>query len=75
MLKITKIYLLFIFIKNYIKMSEENDSLENATNLSLDTSIKYDGDALTNISDDMEKSYLEYSMAVIVSRALPDVRD
>jgi len=23
----------------------------------------------------MEKSYLDYSMAVIVSRALPDVRD
>jgi DNA gyrase subunit A len=56
-------------------MSEENESLENATNLSLDTSIKYDGDTPTNISDDMEKSYLEYSMAVIVSRALPDVRD
>ena len=56
-------------------MSEENNNLEGAENLSLDTSIKYDGDTLTNISDDMEKSYLEYSMAVIVSRALPDVRD
>jgi DNA gyrase subunit A len=28
-----------------------------------------------NIEDDMRKSYLEYSMSVIVSRALPDVRD
>ncbi len=28
-----------------------------------------------NIEDDMKKSYLEYSMSVIVSRALPDVRD
>ena len=28
-----------------------------------------------NISDEMEKSYLEYAMSVIVSRALPDVRD
>ena len=27
------------------------------------------------ISDEMEKSYLEYAMSVIVSRALPDVRD
>jgi len=57
-------------------MSEENnENLEGAENLSLDTSIVYDWDAPTNISDDMEKSYLEYSMAVIVSRALPDVRD
>jgi len=28
-----------------------------------------------NISDKMEDSYLEYAMSVIVSRALPDVRD
>ncbi len=28
-----------------------------------------------NISDEMRKSYLEYAMSVIVSRALPDVRD
>jgi len=27
------------------------------------------------ISDEMRKSYLEYAMSVIVSRALPDVRD
>ena len=27
------------------------------------------------ISDEMEESYLEYAMSVIVSRALPDVRD
>lgn len=27
------------------------------------------------IEDDMKKSYLDYSMSVIVSRALPDVRD
>lgn len=28
-----------------------------------------------NISDEMENSYLEYAMSVIVARALPDVRD
>jgi DNA gyrase subunit A len=28
-----------------------------------------------SISDEMENSYLEYAMSVIVSRALPDVRD
>ena len=27
------------------------------------------------IVEEMEKSFLEYSMSVIVSRALPDVRD
>ena len=29
----------------------------------------------TNIEDEMKKSYLEYSMSVIVGRALPDIRD
>ena len=28
-----------------------------------------------NIDDEMKKSYIDYSMSVIVSRALPDVRD
>jgi len=28
-----------------------------------------------NIEDEMKKSYLEYSMSVIVGRALPEVRD
>lgn len=28
-----------------------------------------------NIEDEMRKSYLDYAMSVIVSRALPDVRD
>ncbi|MEK7171715.1 MAG: DNA gyrase subunit A [Patescibacteria group bacterium] len=30
---------------------------------------------LRNISQEMEESYLDYAMSVIVSRALPDVRD
>jgi DNA gyrase subunit A len=30
---------------------------------------------VTNITDEMNKSYLNYAMSVIVSRALPDVRD
>lgn len=29
----------------------------------------------TNVSDELSNSFLEYSMSVIVSRALPDVRD
>jgi DNA gyrase subunit A len=28
-----------------------------------------------NIEDEMRGSYLDYAMSVIVSRALPDVRD
>ena len=28
-----------------------------------------------NIVDEMKSSYIDYSMSVIVSRALPDVRD
>ena len=31
--------------------------------------------AVINIIDEMQRSYLDYSMSVIVSRALPDVRD
>lgn len=29
----------------------------------------------TNITDEMKRSYLDYAMSVIVSRAIPDVRD
>lgn len=32
-------------------------------------------DSTINIEDEMKKSYLEYSMSVIVQRALPDIRD
>ena len=28
-----------------------------------------------NISDEMKSAHIDYSMSVIVSRALPDVRD
>ena len=30
---------------------------------------------LVSISDEMRRSYLDYAMSVIVSRALPDARD
>ncbi len=53
--------------------NEEN--LEGATNLSLDTSVKYDWDSDKDIGQEMESCYIDYAMAVIVSRALPDVRD
>ena len=28
-----------------------------------------------NVADEMSKSFLDYSMSVIISRALPDARD
>jgi len=34
-----------------------------------------DGQASITITDELKKSYLDYAMSVIVSRALPDVRD
>ena len=39
--------------------------------------IKFPDQAITesNLVDEMEKSYIEYAMSVIVGRALPDVRD
>ncbi len=39
--------------------------------------IRYPDQAITtsNLVDEMEKSYIEYAMSVIVGRALPDVRD
>jgi DNA gyrase subunit A len=38
--------------------------------MSLDTT-----NTTVNIEDEMKRSYLEYSMSVIVQRALPDIRD
>ena len=35
----------------------------------------YTGDSDRNIRDEMEICYLDYAMSVIVSRALPDIRD
>ena len=37
--------------------------------------VKTDNIAPTMISEEMRRSYLDYAMSVIVSRALPDVRD
>src|ERR1700743_3580909 len=36
---------------------------------------KMTGISTITIEDEMQKSYLDYAMSVIVSRALPDVRD
>jgi len=47
----------------------DNNNMENIENLAEDRIIKVD------INDSMRKSYIDYSMSVIVARALPDVRD
>ena len=50
-------------------MSEDNKDQINK-NLNEDSSIER-----VEIEDEMKKSYLDYAMSVIVSRALPDIRD
>ena len=58
--------------------NSHHDTQENPgeqTGLSLPTGIVYEGDSARNISDEMESCYMEYAMSVIISRALPDVRD
>ena len=56
----------------------ENTNPENLNGDSLVGTIeetKYGKVKHISIVDEMEKSYLDYAMSVIVSRALPDVRD
>lgn len=40
-----------------------------------DSAIKETGSPIITIEDEMKQSYLDYAMSVIVSRALPDLRD
>ncbi len=55
----------------------ENPESENTeeNTLPIPAGLSYDGDSARSISDEMESCYMEYAMSVIVSRALPDVRD
>jgi len=56
--------------------TEENSGDEwNEITLPIDTAVSYEGDSARSISAEMEDCYMEYAMSVIVSRALPDVRD
>jgi len=52
-----------------------NPEMEGDNTLPIPEGVVYEGDAPRNISDEMESCYLDYAMSVIVSRALPDVRD
>ncbi len=54
-------------------MAEDNgDTPENSDQ---PTPIQHDGVSVVSIEDEMRKSYLDYAMSVIVSRAIPDARD
>lgn len=61
--------------------NEENISEENEENkneqiwIDIPKWIVYTWDQNRNIRDEMEVCYLDYAMSVIVSRALPDIRD
>ena len=55
---------------------QENDEQNEAqTSIDVPTGLVFDWDENRNINDEMESCYLDYAMSVIVSRALPDVRD
>jgi DNA gyrase subunit A len=55
---------------------DENESEnEGQIEMPIETGIVYSGDEDKSIRAEMESCYLEYAMSVIVSRALPDVRD
>jgi DNA gyrase subunit A len=58
-------------------MSEEIEKTTTEENGSLDVNITFKpGETVTrSIVDEMKANYLDYSMSVIVSRALPEVKD
>lgn len=60
--------------ENETNENNENENIEQTT-LWMPTWIVYEWDKDRNINDEMETCYLDYAMSVIVSRALPDVRD
>lgn len=69
---------------NENELDEEVESQNNENNsfdqneqtwLPIDTRVSYSWDLWRDINEEIETSYLDYAMSVIVSRALPDVRD
>lgn len=58
-------------------MADENDQTPPPTPPSTPGSIYAQGEKVQkiNVADEIKNSFLDYSMSVIISRALPDVRD
>ncbi|MDD2486991.1 MAG: DNA gyrase subunit A [Candidatus Gracilibacteria bacterium] len=54
---------------------ESQNDVITETQLDIPTGLVYSGDQGRSIVEEMETCYLEYAMSVIVSRALPDIRD
>lgn len=54
---------------------DERSEEQKQIDMNIAAWITYAWDRDRNISDEMETCYLDYAMSVIVSRALPDVRD
>ena len=57
---------------------EGEEGLENEKNqtwLEIPAGISYEWDENRDIKEDMEEGYIDYAMSVIISRALPDIRD
>ncbi len=61
--------------ENLENLPEEIPGEDTQVALPVPTAITYEGDSDRSIVDEMENCYLDYAMSVIVSRALPDVRD
>ncbi len=53
----------------------QTDAPENETEVGQIKETKFGKIKVTSIVDEMEEGFLDYAMSVIVSRALPDVRD
>jgi len=60
---------------NNSNLDNQDENNEEQTSLNISKWIVYEGDSNRSIKDEMESCYLEYAMSVIVSRALPDIRD
>lgn len=56
-------------------MSENEKLDEDLGQNNLDLKVSYEWDEDRDIREEMESCYIDYAMSVIVSRALPDVRD
>lgn len=56
-------------------MSENENLNEDLNQDNLALKVTYEGDEDRDIKEEMENCYIDYAMSVIVSRALPDVRD
>ena len=61
--------------ENLENLPSEVPGEDTQVSLPVSAAISYEGDADRSIVEEMETCYLDYAMSVIVSRALPDVRD